>query len=84
MPDGNEDLFDLRSGHQVEADRGDTITVSYGPKGELVYLLNHVIDRTWYFTGGEYQTFWQTPASTFVILSSLLLGSFFAWLVYVN
>lgn len=82
LPDGAEDLFDLQFGHQVEADRGDTITVSYDAKGELIYLLNRIIDRTWYFGGGDYRAFRQRPTSYFVILICLWVLSGSAWLVY--
>ena len=83
LPDGREDLLDLRRGYQVEADLGDTITVSYDRKGNMVYLVNHPIDRTWYFDGGDYRRFWQRPGMYVLIVALLVLAScqygFYYW-----
>ena len=75
LPDGSEDLLDLRRGYQVEADLGDTITVSYDGRDNLVYLVNHPIGRTWYFGGGDYRRFWQRPGMYVIIVALLVFAS---------
>ena len=83
LPDGSEDLLDLRRGYQVESDLGDRITVSYDGRDNLVYLINHPIDRTWYFGGGDYRRFWQRPGMYVIIVALLVVAScqygFYYW-----
>ena len=70
--DGREEVLPFWNSEQILLDRGDTITISWDAKGLFACLLNLNIDRTWYFSGGDYTDFRQK--SRFLLVAGYLLA----------